>query len=133
MVSIKLRQCSSKKIYIKINLLIFLKLMKNNEIFENFDKNKNNPFGFGWEFDEKKGKFTSVGSTSTLIFQLDDNLCKKNVNLLFYFNKYFKNQDNLKKIRIILNNQKEKMFFLMMNHILKSNYLKIVQKIILLN
>ena len=101
-----------RKYSYKDQLIDFFKINENNEIFENFDKNKNNPFGFGWEFDEKKGKFTSVGSTSTLIFQLDDNLCKKNVNLLFYFNKYFKNQDNLKKIRVILNNQKEKNVFL---------------------
>ena len=50
--------------------------------------------------------------TSTLIFQINSNLCKKKINLLFNFDKYFQNQNNLKKIKIILNNDKEKIIFL---------------------
>ena len=100
-------QVLTKYIY-KDQLFNYFKIDEVNKNFENFEIKKNNPFGFGWEFDEKNKKFASVGLSSTLIFQLDSNLCKKNVNLQFNFDKYFENQDNLKKIKVILNNLTEK-------------------------
>ena len=47
-----------------------------------------------------------------MIFQIDKNLCKRNINLQFDFDKYFENQDNLKEIKVILNNLIEKNIFL---------------------
>ena len=101
----------SKNIYTD-RLINYFKIDEGKKIIENFDDNKNNPFGFGWEFDEKIQKFVSIGLISTLIFQLDSNSCTKKINLLFYFDRYFQNQNNLKKIKVILNNDKEKIIFL---------------------
>ena len=101
----------SKYIY-ENKLNNYFKIDKINKIFDNFKNKKNNPFGFGWEFDEKTQKFVSVGRSSTLIFQMDSDLCKKNINLQFNFDKYFENQDDLKKITVILNNLIEKNIFL---------------------
>lgn len=93
-------------------LINYFKIDESKKVYKNFDNNKNNPFGFGWEFDKKNKRFASIGPTSTLIFQLDNNLCKKKINLLFNFDRYFQNQNNLKKIKVILNNDIEKNIFL---------------------
>ncbi|WP_440939481.1 DUF6311 domain-containing protein [Candidatus Pelagibacter sp.] len=104
-------QALTKYVY-KDQLYNYFKINEINEIFENFENKKNNPFGLGWEFDKKNKKFASVGLSSTLIFQIDKNLCKRNINLQFDFDKYFENQDNLKEIKVIINNLIEKNIFL---------------------
>ena len=87
------------------SLFEFFKLDGSNKILQNFKYNENNPFGFGWEFDKKEKKYLSVGNHSTLIFKLKKSFCDQNINLKVDFKKYFNNDNNLKEIKVMINDE----------------------------
>lgn len=115
-------------------LLEYFKLSQNKKIFKYSKEEKNNPFGFGWEYDEEKKKFVSVGYISTLIFELDNGFCNKNINISFNIDQYFKNYYNLGKIKIVLNDNinksisfedKSQLNIKFLNNCIENNLLKV--------
>ena len=81
----------------------YTKLTTNNNDYTYSSDSKINPFGFGWEFDKEKKKFASIGNSSSMIFELDDSLCKKKLNLNLKLDKYFYNLNPLKDIKVTIN------------------------------
>ncbi len=87
----------------------YFKLKKEKKNYSTFSTDEINPFGFGWEFDHEKRKFVSLGNVSSMIFELDSNLCNNKFNLRFDLKKYFNHLNSLKNLKIInQNNQTSK-------------------------
>ena len=79
------------------NFLNIKKLSINEKIY--FIKNKNFNYGLGWIKD--RDGFWSDGYRSSILLNIDDNFCLKELNLVFSIDAFKKNSDD--KFKILLN------------------------------
>ena len=88
-----------------VNLpLEYYKLGEKGSDYLEFKNDKIHPFRLGWEYDNNQKKFVSLGYNSSMIFEMDENICKQNLNLRFYLEKYFKNYNELNNMSVFVNN-----------------------------
>ena len=83
----------------KINSINFYPI---NNLKNKINFKLNSPYGLGWEINDNNEAIMN-GHNSSMIFQLQKELCNNNLEILFDFKKYFKELDEPIILEITLN------------------------------